>query len=113
VQGSIAAVPGEPQQNAFSVQAAQSAKLTLTWSSKNAKSVNIAPLGTGLPPSGSRAIPTRDGTFTLVAIGTDGSRSSPVSLEVHTHPDGALVSAHAELHHPLSPHASPQPKKKP
>jgi hypothetical protein len=79
------------------VQVPASAKLALQWSSKNASTVDIDGLGTGLTASGKQEIPTRDAVYLLVAVAPDATKSSPVRLEVHTHADDAAVSAHAMI----------------
>ena len=84
-------------QNPLSVQVAESAKLTLSWTGTNAASVRIAGLGDNLGASGSKSIGTEDATYTLVAVGADGSESQPFLISVATHPDGSVVAPHTEL----------------
>jgi hypothetical protein len=84
-------------QNPLSVQVAESAKLTLSWTGTNAASVRIAGLGDNLEASGSKPIETADATYTLVAVGADGSESQPFFISIATHPDGSVVAPHTEL----------------
>ena len=74
-----------------------SAKLTLAWTSTNAASVKISGVGDGLPESGSAAIATEEASYSLVAVGADGTESVASVISVSTHEDGAVVSGHAEI----------------
>jgi hypothetical protein len=81
------------------VQVSTNAKLKLTWTTKHAKSVRIDGLGS-FGESGSVAIPTKDASYRLVAIGDAGQESLPFALDVHTHEPGEVYSQHVEVRPP-------------
>jgi hypothetical protein len=84
--------------HAHSIQVATDAKLKLSWKTTGAASVGIAELGKdGLDASGSIELPTEIATYTLVAVGPQGEKSEPYSLEIHTHAPEEAVSAHQDL----------------
>ena len=74
------------------VQQGQSAKIT--WETRDAKSVDIEGIGSGLEPSGSRSIPfTENRTFKLVAKGDGGSANGDLTVTVTAAPKLAVVSS--------------------
>jgi len=81
-------------QDPHSYQVASDAALKVTWTATTASGVNIDPVAQGLPASGEQAVPTQDGTLTLVALGDNGARSDPYTIDIHTHAPGDVVSPH-------------------
>ncbi|HUJ27211.1 MAG TPA: hypothetical protein VLW85_14400, partial [Myxococcales bacterium] len=96
---------GQPS-DGHSIQVATDAIIQLTWETKNATGVRIDSLGQ-FGASGSTTIPSRDGKYTVIAIGAKGAQSAAWPLEVHTHEPDEFVSQHLTVwsgEHPALAH---------
>ena len=83
--------------NPNSVQISTDAKLTVTWSTQGAASVRIDPLPGPFDASGSTDLPSKDASYTIVAVADGGAESAPYALEVHTHDPSEVVSSHTDV----------------
>jgi hypothetical protein len=79
-----------------SLQVPGNAKLRLSWTARNAKSVRIDGLG-NFGASGSADLPTQDASYKLVAVGEGGVESLPFPLDIHTHEPGEVFSQHIQI----------------